>query len=55
MNYLLKISERGAFHVKDEANTVLLGPVCLCEHISPPGEICLFINCPEKSQLILTE
>lgn len=55
MNYLLKISEGDAFHVNDEHNTALGGPVCLREHISPPGEICLFINCPKKSQNIFAE
>lgn len=49
------IRGRHTFQVKDEPGTMRLGSVWLCEHIYPPGEICLFINCPEKSHYILSE
>lgn len=36
------IRERGAFHMKDEPNTALGGPVSLCEHTSPRGNLSFY-------------
>lgn len=61
MNYLLKISESGAFHVKDEPSTMRGGSVRLWTYFHPRGnlsfyqlsrEVTTYPNCINQRELV---